>query len=277
MISWRTHVTDTAGHLFEGLSVSQIYRVEWVSEANEQDHGVYWIARDAATPAVLWVCDGLDRIAAADDWRVARYLYRGIARRCDILLKDYLGGGVIPLPRPGRKVVNFGANIGEAAIALARRRASVLAIEMDPNVFPALNANEIVLRLYAVNACVWKENGSIPISIATRMADTSAVNLSGECVTMPAKRLDTIMDLEGWHDDDDPIDLILGDAEGAEPEVLMGAVETLKRTKYVSLRLGAERNGQDPYPECKALLETAGFDILCYENERLIGKNKCCQ
>jgi FkbM family methyltransferase len=241
MISWRTHVTDTACHLFAGLSVSQIYRVEWVSEANEQDHGVYWIARDAATPAVLWVCDGLDRIAASDDWRVARYLYRGIARRCDILVKDYLGGGVIPLPTGN--VINFGANIGEAAIALARRSAVVLAIEMDPNVVPALQANEAAISsLYALQAAVWKEEGTIPISIATRMADTSAINLSDEHLTVSAERLDTIM--KRWGGPFDPIDLILGDAEGAEPEVLMGAVETLKRTKYVSLRLGAERTGK---------------------------------
>ena len=58
------------------------------------------------------------------------------------------------------------------------------------------------------------------------------------------------------------IDLIVGDVEGHEPEVLMGATETLKRCKYVSLDCSKERNGLDTINDTIKILELNNFKIL---------------
>ena len=247
---------------FPETDVESVVHVEWQNEQFPRDRGEYWIAQG---DGVIWFHDGRDRIAAANDWRVRRYLYRGIERRLGKLLKDYLGDGLIKVS-DGDCVVNFGANIGEVSLALNRMGAHVFAIEPDPYVLPALAANARGRRIYIVPCVAWFEDGDIDLHIATEKGDTSAINASDETISVPARRIDTAVCAEPY--------LIVGDAEGAEPEVLRGATDTLKRTRYVSIRVGAERNGKCPGPECKTILGDAGFDILVDENEILIGKNR---
>ena len=111
----------------------------------------------------------------------------------------------------------------------------------------------------------WKTKESIDLYIATRRGDTSVINESPEKIQVEAVDIDSLYFPSPY--------LILGDAEGAEPEVLLGAKDTLTRTKYVSIRVGQERAGRCSGPECRAILEDAGFKILQDENEILIGEN----
>jgi FkbM family methyltransferase len=253
---------------FPETGVKVVHRVHWRNETLAGDEGEYCIGQDLET-GIIWFHDGRDRIACANHWRIRKYLYRGVDHRFNVLLRDYLGNGLIEVSE-GDRVVNFGANIGEVALALNRKGASVLAIEPDPNVLPALSANAQGRRIDIAPVVAWREDGNIDLYVATEKGDTSAINASedGEMIAAVARRIDTIL-----NGDLDPIHLIVGDAEGAEPEVLLGATETLKRTRYVSLRVGPERNGKCPGPECREILERAGFTILMDENEILIGEN----
>jgi FkbM family methyltransferase len=198
-----------------------------------------------------------------------RYLKRGIATRCTKLLRDYLKDGLISVPQ-GAVVINFGANIGEAAIALERRGACVLAIEPDPNVLPALRANACGRQIEVIPYVAWHTDGAVPLYLATKKGDTSVINPSDQCINATAKRLDAIVRERCLEE----VYLILGDAEGGEPEVLEGAAETLKITRYVSIRVSPERRGSSSAPQCMAILEAAGFDILSDDNETLIGRNR---
>jgi FkbM family methyltransferase len=251
---------------FPETGVKAVHRVHWRNETLAGDQGEYCIGQDPET-GIIWFHDGKDRVACANHWRIRKYLYRGVDHRFNVLLRDYLGNGLIEV-REGDNVINFGANIGEMALALNRKGALVTAIEPDPNVLPALDANSVGRLMEIIPVIAWNVDGKIDLHIATEKGDTSAINSSGETILWTARRLDTIIT-----DNSKPIYLIVGDAEGAEPEVLLGATETLKRTRYVSIRVGAERNGKCPGPECRAILEQAGFNILMDANEILIGEN----
>lgn len=247
---------------FPESGVERVHFVHWQNEQIEADHGDYCIGY--APGGVIWFHDGKDRIAAVNEWRIRRYLYRGISLRFGALLRDYLGNGLINVPA-GSNVINFGANIGEVALALNRKGANVLAIEPDPNVLPALTANAKGRRIDVKSVVAWHAECEVDLHVATEKGDTSVINGSAETIRAKAARIDDLTNM--------PIHLIVGDAEGAEPEVLQGAAETLKRTRYVSIRVGAERNGKCPGLECREILERAGFTILMDENEILIGEN----
>jgi FkbM family methyltransferase len=252
---------------FPETGVKVVHRVHWRNETLAGDEGEYCIGKDTET-GIIWFHDGKDRIACANDWRVRRYLYRGVDHRFYGLLRDYLGNGLIKIPT-GSWAINFGANIGEVALALNRKGVEVLAFEPDPNVLPALCANARGRRIDIIPCVAWREDGEVDLHVATEKGDTSVINVSDETIIALARRIDAFQK----HYRSRPVWLIVGDAEGAEPEVLLGATETLKRTRYVSIRVGPERNGKCPGPECRTILEQAGFNILMDENEILIGEN----
>ena len=62
--------------------------------------------------------------------------------------------------------------------------------------------------------------------------------------------------------------------EGGSYWLGKGARETLKRTRYVSIRNALERHGASPRDLCLPILEEANFEIIHDENETLIGKNR---
>ena len=70
------------------------------------------------------------------------------------------------------------------------------------------------------------------------------------------------------------VKLIIGDAEGAEPEVLTGAMETLKRTDFVSVCASAERRGQRTLEACEKILKDASFDIIHRQETGFCGGRK---
>lgn len=95
-------------------------------------------------------------------------------------------------------------------------------------------------------------------------ADGSLINDSGQSIEMNVLPLDDIMRRRGFPH----VRLIKLDAEGAEPEVLRGASETLQRTSYISIDTGEERNGNSSTEDCKAILTTAGFRIVHESGKR---------
>ena len=55
------------------------------------------------------------------------------------------------------------------------------------------------------------------------------------------------------------IDLLKIEAEGFEPEVLIGFNSFFKKIKYIALDCGPERGGSTTYTECAGILEKAGY------------------
>lgn len=251
---------------FPETDVKHVHSVLWSRRDGKNDNGAYIVGH--SQDGIIWFHDGMDRIAAVNEWRVRRYLYRGVNHRFEKLLRDYLGNGLIKIP-DGARIINFGANIGEVALALTRKGAKVLAIEPDPNVLPALRANARGRLIDIAEVAAWKEDTQLTLYLASERADTSVIDNVGPQVQVPGRKIDTLLCERGVYD----VYLIVGDAEGGEPEVLEGARETLKRTRYVSIRVSPERHGASSEGLCRDVLVRAGFEIVSCENETLIGRN----
>lgn len=220
---------------------------------------------------MIWVSDGQDKLAVVTLRRAFKYYKAGIASRCKRVTESYLQNGFVPIPE-GAECINIGANVGEVARELAHRGMRVLAVEPDPYVLPALRANtENIAGIDIVTAAAWKRDGPLDMHLSTSGADTSAFTPTGSRITVQGVTLDTLTKGMGH------IGLICGDAEGAEPEVLEGASDTLRRTRYVSLRCSAERNGERTQAACEAILKKHNFEIIYKEDQRfctLIGRNR---
>ena len=218
---------------------------------------------------LLWISDGRDRLAIVHRERADRYRH-GISRRCRRMTEDgYLARGKVQI-RPGDTVVNVGANIGEVATYLAGRGAHVLALEPDPIARRCLMANATGLAIEVLPWGAWREDGELVFYLATEGADSSAVNPSEKRISIVAKTIDTIVREAGL----EHVRLIVGDAEGAEPEVLAGASATLAKTAWVALDCGAERGGRGTFDACADIVRTAGFEVLPGEKRKyLVARN----
>jgi FkbM family methyltransferase len=242
--------------IFPALDVQTAQRVIWRKASDHSENGVYWVGIDRS--GIHWVCDGQERIAALPA-RIFRFFRQGVASRCNRLIDKYLRDMVSV--SPGDTVINIGANIGELAITLAERGAAVLAIEPDPSVLPLLRANAAERSIEVVPFAAWNADGPLEMYLASESADTSVFNVTKDRFTANATRIDTMMRGRSI----ERVRLIIGDAEGAEPEALEGAAETLKITDYVSIRASAERCGESTLEACEAILARSGFDILYRE------------
>jgi FkbM family methyltransferase len=124
-------------------------------------------------------------------------------------------------------------------------------------------------RAEIVPVALSDRDGEVEIFQKPDSADTSLINRVGPSIMVEGRKLDTVLaEVPGR------IRLIVGDAEGAEPEVLAGATETLKRTDFVSIEFGQERNGQATIAECTALLREAGFTFLPLKDFYIVAINE---
>jgi FkbM family methyltransferase len=197
-------------------------------------------------------------VASAVRWEHYRW---GWQRRVDRLFRHFSVGGRVRIG-PGDQVIDIGANVGEFSLGAAGLRATVLSIEGDPRVFACLDANTAgTPSVTAVQGLVWKTDEELTFYSEPRKADSSIFRpQTGETATeirLRARPLDSIIDEQGI----DRIDMIKCDAEGAEPEVLEGAVETLKRTRQIALDTGPERMGQETTEDCERILSGLGFAV----------------
>jgi len=217
------------------------------------------------------VKDGRDEIAIAFKHRARRYAIAGIKNFRTSLTNRYLKN-IVPI-RSGDVVINFGANVGEIALTLAEFGAKVLAIDPDPRHLTPLYFNTHKFGVELIPVAAWDSDCLLKLYLDDDdSADTSVINQTDNYIRAIGQRIDTIVEDRGI----DRVRLIIGDAQGAEPEVLIGAAETLKITDYVSVCASAERRGERTLETCEAILNEASFNILHREEEKfctLIGKN----
>jgi FkbM family methyltransferase len=168
----------------------------------------------------------------------------------------------------GDIIIDVGANIGEMTLSIRNLIAPgvgflSISIEPDPVEFSCLKLNLLKTDL------VFQEF----ISDSIKLADVKFDNKSGDTHIIhdlestgisDAEILskiqvttldDLILDIIGLKS----IKLLKVEVEGMEPEVLLGAIEILRRTENVAIDCGPERNGMDTYLACAAILEENGF------------------
>lgn len=160
-------------------------------------------------------------------------------------------------------VVEVGGNVGEFTVPVARVAKRVVTFEPDPTARAILGLNcrdssNVTVLPFAAS----DHSGEQPFFVASEEADSSLIRPTGSFSVGTAwgVRLDDLLDLMELSS----VDLLKVEAEGAEPEVLMGAERTLRITRQVTVDCSPERHGESTFAQVRQILEDAGF--VCTES-----------
>ena len=168
----------------------------------------------------------------------------------------------------GDVVVDCGANVGELNLALFLNGTKIkyVAFEPDKKTFEclSLNCNTFDTDLY--NAALSNKEGQSTFFLDNEGGNSSLVDFgTASSVSVETQTLDSFEFTK--------IKLIKIDAEGFEPEVLEGCVNSLKKTELISIDFGAERgeNQDTTIVEVNKFLYENNFELIEFSKYRLIG------
>lgn len=196
----------------------------------------------------------------------ANLYFSGIVERFDQLLEQY----DIDLSSIPEKAtfVDCGANIGEIGAALNYYRPDLNYIAFEPGAreFTALTLN-LQGKGRLINFGLWYENTDLVFYEKGDTADSSYLEIEDftNCITVSVVTLDS---LKLAHDN---IYLKL-EAEGAEPEVLRGAENTLDRISAIYADCGFERGikAETTLPAVANILFAKRFELKSVTKDRLV-------
>jgi len=215
--------------------------------------------------------DGVSSMVFSRPSRIYR-LMDGVKEKIEALYFAYTGGLVNI--KPNDLVIDCGANIGEFSLYCAGRGATVHAFEPDPVEFRALSANANH-RFSAYNTALWKDDAGITLFSANDTGDSSVFprKEASQSFNIGSQTLNYFVlnslkcDKPGKN-----IKLLKLEAEGAEPEILSGALDILDRVSYIAADLGPERgdDNENTVPVVVNILIEHGFRIVFFNPSRSI-------
>lgn len=191
----------------------------------------------------------------------------GIMYRLKFLAKQY---GIDDIAfNKGDIVVDVGANIGEIGVYLKIFFPQVKYYGFEPNKkdYDALCKN---LKNFGqlFNKGLWKESGKYEFYAITETADSSFIK-PAKAIAKKGEMIETItLDQINLPE----IRLLKLEAEGAEPEVLEGALNSLTRTETIIADLGFERGeeSKSTLPEVASKLLKHKYNFVDIKPGRLI-------
>jgi FkbM family methyltransferase len=187
----------------------------------------------------------------------------GISKRLFNLQQDYLTS-TLQIPRD-ECVIDIGANIGEFGLFWKSKNYKIYSFEPDPVEFDALSENLIDHSIY--NFGLWNSTTTLTFYCANDSGDSSLIRPASfkSEVKLDVYKLDEI-EISG------PIGLIKLEAEGAEPEILEGAINTLRKTRYVTVDVGEERgvSGESTLVDVCNFMFANGFGLMDFNPKRLV-------
>lgn len=205
--------------------------------------------------------DGTD-IFFCERTRFRLYHYpKGVKGRIHNIVQKYQNDDVDVRVEEGDVVLDIGANIGEFSCGVSKIAKQIFSIEPDPAVFPCLVKNaEGKKNISAYQLALSNQDGDASFYISTKDADSSLVQPKefSRVINIRVQTLDAFMREAGL----ERVDFLKIEAEGWEPEILAGAIETLKRTRAVAVDSGPERYGNTTVDDVRAALRDAGFDVF---------------
>lgn len=191
-------------------------------------------------------------------WRSYR---RGFENRLARLSEEF-GMGTVFSVNNGDTVIDIGANVGDFAQACESFGALCYSFDGDPHAVQCMKANLAeTTSVVITEAILWNKNEEVTFFSAPDRADSSLFQPPGKCIEAFRAQAYTLDYLAKKLEIGD-VALLKMDAEGAEPEVLLGAQEVLKRTRAVAIDTGPERNGEETHDEVCEVLTAAGFEVL---------------
>lgn len=165
----------------------------------------------------------------------------------------------------GSIFIDVGAHLGRFTLLGARlvgEKGLVVALEPDYHVFQRLLENLELNNLQNVIAlpiAASNRNFLARFRLSTTSGWSSLTNMHKETVlaevSIPAFTLDTLVESLRL----ERVDIVKIDVEGAEDEVLEGAVKLLDTFKPALL---IEVHAEDPWAKCKRILENNGYEYI---------------
>ena len=167
----------------------------------------------------------------------------------------------------GDCIIDCGANVGDLLLYFDFNKIYVdyIGIEPSPEEYSCLKENASGHKTLQI--ALWNEKIEKTFYVDSDGADSSlfvTANFDNE-IKIKCNRLDNLQ-INKTH-----IKLLKLEAEGAEPEIVEGAREILKKTEFVSADLGPERgiNSLETYGPVTDLLYKNNFRLIKINTERL--------
>ena len=215
-------------------------------------------------------------IHKADDGKHSIYICRrsrhnryknGVMAGVDRLASDY-SLDLIENLRDGT-FIDCGANVGELGFWARHRGFRYIAFEPEELESRCVNLNHFGGRPECIRKALWKEETVLEFFNRADSADSSVLPGAGQepSIRIPATTLDSAVDLSSAKG---PVIFKL-EAEGAEPEVLEGAVKSLQRIDWVAVDCGFERgpNKAHTFVETNTALQDLGFRLVASKFKRV--------
>lgn len=201
-------------------------------------------------------------------------LFHGHASRGRNMVYEYLLDQIDF--KDGDWIIDVGANSGDLCLAFRElnKVVNIEAFEPSPGEFAAVSYNleacSAVDQHTAHQVALWnEESDGLTFYLKPGTADSSILPIKGatEVLNVPSARLADL-----FAGDDRRFKLLKLEAEGAEPEILEGAIGLLSRVEYVTADVGFERgeNQESTLPEVSNLLISNGFEIVGFGYGRLV-------
>ena len=162
---------------------------------------------------------------------------RGIKSCVDKLATEYslhkieaLSSGVI---------IDCGANVGEIGVWARHQGLEYHAFEPEQKEAACCDLNNYDGQSQTNRMGLWHESGELTLYSKGESADSSLIPINDydSLVVVKTKTLDEYIEERSIEE----IEILKVEAEGAEPEVLQGASEALRKTRYVAADCGGER------------------------------------
>lgn len=216
--------------------------------------------------------DGMHRFFVGRT-RGLRLYQRGFAYRAEQIANDYLLS--TKMFSSGDTIVDCGANSGDLELFFILNELDVdyVAFEPSPKEFECLERNMSLRRkkreLHRVG--LGNRNQETEFYLSSQSADSSIIepyDYSNK-IMVEERCLDDISSLAKVK----RVKLLKVEAEGYEPEVLMGCEGVINKAEYVAVDMGPERGRRRTATlvECLGWLIERNFDLVAFNPNRLVG------
>ena len=203
--------------------------------------------------------------------RISRYLI-GINARLELLGREYLLKELLlDLSKKSNQefiknhfIIDVGSNIGEFTLIAAKYFPNAKFIRFEPESFENLASriNTSYIDNLLIEKALFSEVKEVPFYHNNKTGDSSL--FPAKLNSNSSEILTTTLDLEIKKLSIQTIFLLKIEAEGAEPEVLLGATNTLNVTKYVVVDVGPEIGvlKEETFNSVNSILVNSGFTLV---------------
>lgn len=211
------------------------------------------------TDGTFWAYDAKNKILFCR-WNRARRYRKGVDAGVDVIAKEY-GLHSLSIDRPG-VFIDCGANVGELGIWARNHGFNYVPFEPEEPEATCCDINNFDHKVKTSRSALWKENTTLFFYSKPDSADSSFFEIKNndgkrelEAVTLDSQEIAL---------DPKQENILKLEAEGAEPEVLLGAQKTLDAIKYVVADCGYERGVDQNHTFIEVLnfLQGKGYNLI---------------